>query len=82
MVSIPKIHFPIGEWRAHARHLKQYKTWRWSGYVLWSAALATLLVWFFFARGLPSADALLAYQPPLPTNVRGRDGEPIRAVIG
>ena len=36
-----------------------------------------LLIWFFFARGLPSADALLAYQPPLPTNVRDYDGEPI-----
>jgi penicillin-binding protein 1A len=77
VVSIPKIRIPLTEWRAHARHLWQYKSWRWSGYLLWSAALFTLAIWFFFARGLPSADALLAYQPPLPTNVRGRDGEPI-----
>jgi len=47
------------------------------GYVLWGALFGWLLLWFFFARGLPSADALLAYEPPLPTNVRGYDGEPI-----
>lgn len=36
-----------------------------------------LVIWFFFARGLPSADTLLTYQPPLPTNVRGYDGAPV-----
>lgn len=74
---MPNIRIPLAEWRAHARQLWQYRSWRWSGYLLWSAAIFTLGIWFFFARGLPSADALLAYQPPLPTNVRGRDGEPI-----
>ena len=33
------------------------------GFVL----LAFLAVWLLFARGLPSADTLLAYEPPLPT---------------
>src|SRR5688500_10398878 len=33
-------------------------------------------VWLFFATGLPSSEKLLAYQPPLPTNVRGYDGNP------
>ncbi|MEO7602018.1 MAG: PBP1A family penicillin-binding protein [Sphingomicrobium sp.] len=32
------------------------------------------LVWIYFASGLPSSQSLLAYQPPLPTNVRGYDG--------
>jgi penicillin-binding protein 1A len=35
-------------------------------------------VWLYFATGLPSAETLLAYQPPLPTNVRGYDGNPVQ----
>src|SRR5687767_6719158 len=35
-------------------------------------------VWLFFATGLPSSEKLLAYQPPLPTNVRGYDGNPVQ----
>ena len=44
------------------------------------AALFALFaaVWIYFASGLPSSQTLLAYQPPLPTNVRGYDGEPIQ----
>lgn len=77
MPKLPALHNPFPGWRDQIRHLRQFRSWRWSGYALWSAALAWLLIWFFFARGLPSADTLLAYQPPLPTNVRGYDGEPI-----
>jgi penicillin-binding protein 1A len=36
------------------------------------------LVWIYFATGLPSSQSLLAYQPPLPTNVRGYDGTPVQ----
>jgi penicillin-binding protein 1A len=75
--TLPSLRIPLREWRDHARYLKQFRVWRWSGYVFWSLAFFWLLLWFFFARGLPSADALLAYQPPLPTNVRDYDGEPI-----
>lgn len=32
-------------------------------------------VWATFLRTLPSAESLLTYQPPLPTMVRGADGE-------
>src|SRR5215210_3282972 len=35
-------------------------------------------VWIYFASGLPSSETLLAYQPPLPTNVRGYDGTPVQ----
>src|SRR6478609_996325 len=35
-------------------------------------------MWIYFAAGLPSSQTLLAYQPPLPTNVRGYDGTPIQ----
>lgn len=36
------------------------------------------IVWTAFAWGLPSNDKLLAYQLPLPTNVRGYDGNPVQ----
>jgi penicillin-binding protein 1A len=39
--------------------------------------LGLLLIWLLFARDLPSVDKLRAYEPPLPTNVRGIDGTPI-----
>jgi penicillin-binding protein 1A len=42
-----------------------------AGYVLFMA------MWLFFASGLPSSETLMSYEPPLPTNVRGYDGDPI-----
>jgi penicillin-binding protein 1A len=41
-------------------------------FVLFSA------MWIYFASGLPSSQTLLAYQPPLPTNIRGYDGTPVQ----
>jgi penicillin-binding protein 1A len=41
--------------------------------------LAVGLFWLVFARDLPSVEALRAYEPPLPTNVRGIDGTPIQS---
>src|SRR6476646_8860904 len=43
-------------------------------------AFSTLFaaVWLYFATGLPSSEKLLAYEPPLPTNVRGYNGDPIQ----
>jgi penicillin-binding protein 1A len=41
--------------------------------------LAYFLLWLIFARGLPSADSLLTYQPPLPTSVRDINGEPVQS---
>ena len=35
-------------------------------------------VWLYFATGLPSADTLLAYQPPLPTKIRSYEGDPVQ----
>ncbi len=43
------------------------------------ALLAALLVWLLFARNLPDARQLLAYEPPLPTNVRAYDGSPVQS---
>ena len=36
---------------------------------------AYLVIWVTVVRNLPSADSLLTYQPPLPTMVRGVNGE-------
>ena len=35
-------------------------------------------IWIWFASGLPSSEKLLSYQPPLPSNVRGYDGNPVQ----
>src|SRR5215218_9040328 len=35
-------------------------------------------IWIWFASGLPSSEKLLAYQPPLPSNVRGYNGDPVQ----
>jgi penicillin-binding protein 1A len=36
-------------------------------------------VWLYFATGLPSSETLLAYQPPLPSKVRGYNGDPVQS---
>jgi penicillin-binding protein 1A len=37
------------------------------------------LLLLIFARGLPSAETLLTYQPPLPSSVRDINGQPVQA---
>ncbi len=47
----------------------------------WAAVVAFILgsiVFVYFAAGLPSSEKLLAYQPPLPSNVRGYNGNPVQ----
>src|SRR5436305_6927387 len=54
---------------------------RWVRFIGWTgAALFTVFAatWIYFASGLPSSESLLAYQPPLPTNIRGYDGTPVQ----
>ena len=53
----------------------------WVRLIAWAVAGLFVLVaamWIYFASGLPSAQTLLAYQPPLPTNVRGYNGDPVQ----
>ncbi len=50
---------------------------RWGVYLVGMLAVALGVFWLVFARDLPSVDKLKAYEPPLPTNVRGNDGAPI-----
>jgi penicillin-binding protein 1A len=54
---------------------------RWVQFITWAAAVLFALLaamWIYFASGLPSSQSLLAYQPPLPTNIRGYDGTPVQ----
>lgn len=57
-----------GNWRE--------KRWvRWLGYAGGGFLAIFAAAWLLVARDLPSADKLLDYQPPLPTIVRGIDGQ-------
>ncbi|ANY20760.1 Penicillin-binding protein 1A [Tsuneonella dongtanensis] len=57
------------------------ENWREKRWFRWVASLggAGLVVfiagWMFLASGLPDAETLVDYEPPLPTIVRGYDGE-------
>ncbi len=50
-----------------------------ASYALGLFLLGLFAFWFVFARGLPDASTLLAYEPPLPTIVRDVDGQPIHS---
>jgi len=54
---------------------------RWVRRLAWLALGAYILfalMWIYFASTIPSSDKLLAYQLPLPTSVRGYDGNPVQ----
>ncbi|BBC72991.1 penicillin-binding protein [Altererythrobacter sp. B11] len=52
------------------------KRWfRWLASAVLVGLLAFLAGWIVLARNLPDAETLLDYEPPLPTMVRGIDGE-------
>lgn len=54
---------------------RQSRLVRLAGYAVAALLVLYALVWVTVARNLPSADGLLTYQPPLPTMVRGVNGE-------
>ena len=49
-----------------------------STWTLFAGLMVMALVFVVFARNIPSSETLLAYQPPLPTNVRGYNGNPVQ----
>ncbi|MBU0670175.1 MAG: transglycosylase domain-containing protein, partial [Alphaproteobacteria bacterium] len=57
------------------------RNWRANRWFRWGTGLLVLglvvlaLAWTLLARGLPDAESLLDYETPLPTVVRGVDGE-------
>ncbi|AKM07393.1 penicillin-binding protein 1A [Pelagerythrobacter marensis] len=58
-----------------AANWRERRWFRW-GAILFCVALAVWLAgWALLARGLPDAETLLEYEPPLPTMVRAADGE-------
>jgi len=68
----------LGDWRERLRELWARKWTRVAAVLIGLPILAYFLLWLIFARGLPSAESLLTYEPPLPTNLRSIDGEPIQ----
>jgi len=54
---------------------RRSRWFRWISIVLGGFLLVYAVVWFTLIRTLPDANMLLQYQPPLPTMVRGIDGE-------
>jgi penicillin-binding protein 1A len=83
-LSVPDLQLPdlvSFNRRVHER-LDPWFARRWVRRTAWAAFAAFLFfaaVWLFFATGLPTSEKLLAYQPPLPTNVRGYDGNPVQS---
>jgi penicillin-binding protein 1A len=65
------VHEWVDPWWEH----KWLRLLTWAGLALFTLFAA---MWIYFASGLPSSQTLLAYQPPLPTNVRGYDGTPVQ----
>ena len=63
----------LGQW--FAANWRASRRFRLAGYALGAMLLLYLVVWAAVLRNLPSADRLLSYQPPLPTMVRGVNGE-------
>src|SRR5687768_9050284 len=66
-----RVHDRIGPWF-------QRKWVRRVSWALFGGLMLASLVFVVFAINLPSSEKLLAYQPPLPTNVRGYDGNPVQ----
>ena len=54
---------------------RERKWLRRAGYVCLAGMIGLVGMWVVFARDLPDAKSLLAYQPPLPTMVRDINGE-------
>jgi len=66
--------------RVHAA-VDPYFERRWVRRLAWAAFAALMfvaVVWTYVASTIPSSQTLLAYQAPLPTNVRGYDGAPVQ----
>ncbi|WP_425491025.1 penicillin-binding protein 1A [Novosphingobium flavum] len=70
----------LGRWLSSARewwgHMwRTSKQFRIASGLLGLFVALYLVIWATIGRNLPSADSLLTYQPPLPTMVRGVNGE-------
>ena len=59
----------------YAQQWAQNRRFRIANYLLAAFLAANLVLYVAVIRNLPSAETLLTYQPPLPTMVRGLNGE-------
>ncbi|MEO7655429.1 MAG: PBP1A family penicillin-binding protein [Sphingomicrobium sp.] len=66
-----RVHARVDPW--WERRTVRRATWTGLGLFTFFAA-----VWIYFASALPTSQSLLAYQPPLPSNVRGFNGDPVQ----
>jgi penicillin-binding protein 1A len=57
------------------RNWREKRWFRWLGYAAAGFLIIVGIFWIVLTRDLPSADKLLDYEPPLPTMVRGIDGD-------
>ncbi|ALE16569.1 Multimodular transpeptidase-transglycosylase [Altererythrobacter epoxidivorans] len=57
------------------RNWRERRLFRWAAAAIGAFVLLTIVAWFWLARDLPDAETLLDYETPLPTVVRGIDGE-------
>jgi penicillin-binding protein 1A len=82
-MNLPAIKIPnlvVFNHRVHGR-LDPYFEKTWVRRLSWGAfggLMFGAVVFIVFAINLPTSEKLLAYQPPLPTNVRGYDGNPVQ----
>ena len=70
--------------RAGEFRLKLAEYWtrrwvRWLAYALAVLLIGWMLILLVFARDLPSVDKLRTYEPPLPTNIRAIEGQPVHS---
>ncbi|MFV0645027.1 MAG: penicillin-binding protein 1A [Sphingomonadaceae bacterium] len=63
----------IASWFADNWRSKRW--FRWGLIALGGGLIFYIVAWAFLTRDLPDANTLLEYEPPLPTMVRGIDGE-------
>jgi penicillin-binding protein 1A len=51
---------------------------RWLAYLAMLPFIVYFILWLLFARGLPSAESLLNFEPALPTYIRDVNGAPVQ----
>lgn len=73
------LHRQLDDWRDRLRLLWAKRWAKVATIVIAIPILFYFLLWVMFARGLPSAETLLTYQPPLPTNLRDIGGQPVQS---
>lgn len=63
----------VAAWFAH--NWRERRLFRWLAIAIGVGLLAFIALWITLTRNLPDAESLLEYEPPLPTVVRGVDGQ-------